>query len=492
MSATMLKVLVIHPSDDLIKSVTIVNSQNKKAGPFDFALFIGDVFTKDHINLDELEPDIPIYFTQAKDESINLSKLHSNFTYLGDIGIYQLHNGLKIGFVGDCTKKYPEEDIIKVFKDQTLDIVLSKLWPDAIAKEEKLLLSADQRLDVILDSKPQYWFACGNGKGLYFKREPYSIDGRVTNFISLAEMGSGRFWYALSISKTPKVVSEPVGKRPIADSGSSKRPLDGSTNSNSKKKSQQMNTPFEVLPESCFLCLSNPNFELHMVVAVAKTCFISITKGPLPTRSKDGFSGHGMIVPIEHFPTLRALVYSKDSNGKVQESDVYLELHQIQLSLVAMFRSLGNNSTVFWEISRKRSVHAHLQFLPVPDSLISAFQKTLDSQIEYMKRLGSESIEYIKFSQNDDLDELYETINSQDYVLFTIYEKNTVTKYLIKLGTDENKFFDAQFPRKVIAVLLDLKNRIHWSKCKQTRDVESAEKAAFKSAYEKFDIMRQQ
>lgn len=495
MSEQMFKVLVIHPSVDLIKSVNIVNAQNKKAGPFEFALFVGDVFRKDYNDFDKLKPDIPIYFTQSKDEHIDYKSLDSKFTFLGELGVFKMSNGLKIGYVGDSSKKFTKEDIVNKFKDQTLDIVLTKNWPDAIAKEEKLILSADLRLNSIIDSsKPQYWFACGNEKGIYFKREPYSIDGRITNFISLAEMGSGRFWYAFQINPTPKQLTEPAGKRPVIDPVNSnlpKRPLDLSTNSDTKRKPQPVDKPFEGLPESCFLCLSNPRFELHMVVSVANTCFLSITKGPLPLKNEYGFSGHGMIVPIEHYPTLRALAESKDGNSKLQESDVYLEIIKIQRSLVSMFRSLGPYSTVFWEISRKRSVHAHLQFLPVSDSLVNFFQKTLDSQIDFMSKTGSERIAYTKFESNDNFDELYETINSQDYVLFTVFSNDSATKYLIKLGTNENKFFDAQFPRKVLAVLLNLKNRIHWSKCKETRDDESAEKSAFKSAYESFDIMRQ-
>jgi hypothetical protein len=490
------KVLVFNPSTENIeKAVQLVNAQNKKAGPFEFSLFLGDNFTNPKTDLASLNPDIPIYFTKGEKKILDTSNLHHNFSYLGEIGVHKLSCGLKIGYVYGNLKEHSSEDIIAKFRGQQVDILITYLWPDAIAKEEKLLLCGDTKLDSLIDAvKPQYWFACGGDKGRYFERKPYSIDGRITRFISLATMDLGRWYFAFNISLNPLIPQGiKLSDHPTTSTRGLKRNdahFDEDKDILLKKKNALSNSNAEVTQKPCFLCLSTPNFELHMVISVGNLCFLTISRGPLTLKKELGFSGHGMIVLIEHYPTLRSYVQSGDNNEKVEDSAVVKEITKYETSLVSMFRSLGNYSVIFWEISRKRSVHGHIQFVPVDDRIILNFQKVLESQIQYDKKLYPEPLHFIKFTKDDDLTELNDVINTQNYVLFTVYERSNVIKYLIKLGTDDDKYFDSQFPRKVVAVLLNLKNRIHWLKCKETREEESVQKANFQDKYHDFDVMK--
>lgn len=492
-----IKVLVLNPLPSQVdKAVKIVNIQNEKAGPFDFSLFLGDVFLDQEANIETLNPKIPIYYSEGEKNVTVTEKLPDSFTYLGKVGTYKLVNGLTIGFVSGNLENYTSEDISRKFEGKEVDILMTYHWPEAIAKEEKLVLCGNKKLDSLINIvKPRYWFASGTPKGRFFEREAYSIDGKITRFISLSTMGEGRWWYAFKIELDPFNDNKiKVGFPPTLNTEDNvirvnKRPLEEEDNiikKNSKGKSELLS----VTPAACFLCLANPNFELHMVISVANLSYLTISKGPLTLKKPLGFSGHGMIVPIEHYATFREYVHHKESHLKVEDSALASEVTKLQKSLVAMFRSLGEYSVVFWEISRKRSVHCHLQFVPVHDCVINNFERTLRKQIEYDKRLYPEPLLYQKFVEgNDNLDKLSTIINNQNYVLFTLYEKGSVTKYVIELGTDEDKYFDAQFPRKVMAVLLNLRNRIRWDKCTESRDEESLQKGKFQQAYRPFDIM---
>lgn len=501
MSEGKLKVLVLNPiSSNLEKAVQIVNLQNKKAGPFAFSIFLGDILGNSEEDIQLLTPDIPIYFTSGENK-INpehLKNLNSNFHYLGEIGIFKLVSGLKIGFISGHITDITGEQIDNKFKNQTnIDILITYQWPEAIAKEEKNILSGDKKLDVLINTaKPRYWFSAGGTvKGKFFEREAYKIDEKITRFVSLATMNEGRWWYAFNINIDPDddlntFQNMKIGTSPIVTSISNlpKRPIESVSGLNNKNKKSKLRAT-EVTPSSCFLCLANPSFELHMVISVANLSYLTISKGPLTLKKPLGFSGHGMIVPIEHYPTLRKYVYEKQPNCKVENSEIYLEINKFQESLAKMFKTLGDYSIIFWEISRLRSVHCHLQFVPIPNNIIPYFEKTLKNQIKYDKKMYPEGLEYTKYDESADMSDLYEIINSEDYVMFTLYEKFGITKYVIKLGNDENRYFDAQFPRKVMAVLLNLKNRIRWDKCTETIDEENTQKTKFQEAYRPFDIM---
>lgn len=499
MSVEKLKILVLNPlSANVEKAVKIVNVQNKKVGPFDFSLFLGDVFNDSQEKIDSLDPDIPVYYSEGEIPLTLVSeKLVSKLHYLGRIGIYKLVNGVKIGFVWGNINDLTAEHINEKFKGiDDIDILITYHWPDAIAKEERLLLVGNKKLDGLIDLvRPRYWFSAGGTvKGRFFERKPYKIDGKITRFISLATMNEGKWWYAFQLNKNPDDDNLDI-EVSLPPKVITKRPLDSNDDSVISESNKRIDTvqklpALEVTPQNCFLCLSNPQFELHMVISVADSCYLTVSKGPLTLKKPLGFSGHGMIVPVEHFPTLRDLVHQKDSSAKVENSEVFLEINKFEKSIVEMFNSIGDYSVVFWEISRKRTVHFHVQFVPVHNNKIPYFEKTLRGQIEYDKRLYTERLRYKKFVVNkDDMTELNDVINNQDYVMFTLYERMGVTKYLITLGNDDDKFFDAQFPRKVMAVLLNLKNRVRWDKCTEKHEEESLQKEKFQEAYRSFDIM---
>lgn len=501
MSNDKFKVLVLHPSlSDVEKCVKIANLQNKKAGPFEMSLFLGDVFNgSENGTYDSLKPDMPVYLMAGQQQGIATEKMDKNFNCLKEMGIYKLVNGLRIGYICKDLKNYTTDQIAEKFSSQEVDILMTYQWPEAIAHEEKLLLCGDKRLDCLIHTlRPRYWLACGNEKGKFFERKPYRIGNRVTRFISLATMAEGRWWYAFQIGLDEGDISKlSIGPAPVVEPATQtgkKRLLetDLSVDIHPKRKDPAFKSAVHVTPDNCFLCLSNPKFELHMVISVADMSYLTVSKGPLTLKKGLGFSGHGMIVPIEHYPTLRSYVHDKDSAMKVEDSPLVHEITKFQESLAKMFRSLGEYSVIFWEISRKRSIHFHSQFVPVSDRIIPLFEKALSGQIEYDRRYHPVPLEFTKFDTAGNVSELNTTINTEDYVLFTLYDKVGVSKYLIKLGNDDDRFFDAQFPRKVLAVMLNLKNRIRWNQCIETKEEESIQKAAFREHYARFDIMKKE
>lgn len=494
-----LKILVLNPSSkDINKAVKVTNSQQKKAGPFSFSIYLGDVCSKTPQEL-KYTPDIPIYYSEGENE-VNENKLNGeSFTYLGDIGRFKASNGLIIGFVnGHIDDKVSSDEIVRKLcsnePKKRIDILITYMWPEAIAKEEKLVLCGDVKLDkIITQIRPRYWFACGGEKGRFFEREPYKIDNDITRFISLATFNEGRWWYAFNIDlNTNDTGVVKLGKTPILDteeSSQKRRLVEDIESSNGTLLPKKPKTkPLVRTRANCFLCLSNPNFEKHMIITVGKYTFLTISKGPLTTREELGFSGHGLIIPFGHYPTLQS---TPDCQDGVHKSDICDEIVKFQDSLVQMFRSLGSYSVCFWEISRKRGVHFHNQFVPVSDNLVSLFEAALINQIEFEKQFNSEPITYKKYTEDNFNKEIYNKEDSEDHVLFTIYGKEGRTKYMIPLGTDENRYFDAQFPRKVLAVLLNLKHRIHWNKIIETEEEEASQKEIFRKKFKPFNFVLQ-
>lgn len=496
--------MILNPSPDILeKDIQICNTLERKSGPFGIKLFIGDLISQDDGDFPNTKTtaEQPIYFPEGIHNTSKVEKNSLGLKFLGQIGIKQDASGLKIGYITGNLQNLEVEDIksqISTGLDSYVDILITYQWPMLISNEQKLTTVGSQKLDFALDLlKPRYWFAVGNGVGRFYERLPFQWeDGRVTRFISLAKHGSKNKWlYAFNISLNPvddiKSVSQFGTKpQPIKKQLSQKRGrdtndsrIDNHTNGREKRQRQV------VTPDNCFFCLSNSKIELHMIVSIGKASYMTVAKGPLTYRTGPlGFSGHGLIIPIAHCATFLKYKENENLSCTVEETELYREMRMYQKSVSEMFSSLGNYATVFWEISRTHGVHFHTQFVPIPADLYGKFEETMKKQIDFASKKYGSKLSYIRLTNPAEDSKLLEVINSSDYMLITVRKSvQEITKYLFTLS-DQDSRVDLQFPRKIVAFLLNLGKRIHWDRCKESISEETEQRDTFQKKFKPFDF----
>ncbi|XP_013105082.2 CWF19-like protein 1 homolog [Stomoxys calcitrans] len=224
-----------------------VESINKKAGPFEILLCVGDFFSTDEKQNEELiayrnghkNIPVPTYILGPNNEKslefykdIEDGEICSNLTYLGKRGLYTLSSGTKIAYLSGIEKPngakdedyYFQLDDIEAVRNSCLvnkssasdyrgvDILLTSQWPYGVAEEGN---SNASKLIAFLcrDIKPRYHF-CGLSQK-YYEPAPYRLKSDqitqlelCTRFISLADVGNSnkhKYIYALSLTPVEKM-----------------------------------------------------------------------------------------------------------------------------------------------------------------------------------------------------------------------------------------------------------------------------------------------
>ena len=83
--------------------------------------------------------------------------------------------------------------------------------------------------------------------------------------------------------------------------------------------------------------------------------------------------------------------------------------------------------------------------------------------------------------------ELTKILDTSNYIMFTVCKNKTDRDYYIAPLIPE-KSIDIQFPRRVLAHVLNLPDRIHWDKCQQPKLKEMADCENFKSFYQNLTL----
>ncbi|CAM1328174.1 CWF19L1 (predicted) [Pycnogonum litorale] len=250
MSDSKLKVLIsgsVHGK--LNQLFTRVNSINKRNGPFDLLLCVGDFFGNDNVDWQKcldgvIKAPLQTYIlgpmsdaTVVLTSNSNGCELCENITYLGKKGLFTGSSGLKIayfsgresdGTYSDETITFSTSEAQSVIESianssnfQGVDILLSSQWPNGVEKYASPLEENDSDnfgssvvSYVAKMLKPRYHFVSYND--ILYERQPYrnhqvlAEDAQhVTRFISLSSLGntSKKKWlYAFSI--TPLVLMD--------------------------------------------------------------------------------------------------------------------------------------------------------------------------------------------------------------------------------------------------------------------------------------------
>ncbi|KAK3694358.1 CwfJ C-terminus 2-domain-containing protein-like protein [Podospora appendiculata] len=522
---------------------------------FSFAIVTGNLFSdaQDDDQLTallsgQLNIACPTYFTvgtlplppRIVEKIESDEEIAPNLHYLGKRSVTKTSEGVRIvalggmldtTIVGGQSKEqhlpfHTEDDAKALRGANNADILLTTAWPaevwknSARAKELKIDAAAAPSSQTIADLcaalKPRYHFAMSQGD-FFFEREPFFPEAAeeatggdkgvaITRFISMAPWANAakaKSMYAFTINRET-IITPPLGSTltPFYKSAPKKRNADqaefsrfsnanGHTHDNdSRRRKHRRDRSPPPGPERCFFCLSNPNLPTYMVCNVGDDAYLATAKGPLPSadtfkRFGLDFPGHIIITPLTHAPSL-----SIAAMGESESKKTYAEMKRFRESLQGMVssKSKGKLGAVTWEINRARNIHVHWQFLPVPAEMI---QRGL---VEAGFRVLAEDLDYGKFAvkEFDTADEV-----EGDYLRVWFWAENddvdggSVTGKSLLLRFDETIRFDLQFPRKVMAKLLELEKRVTWQEVAQSESEEMADVDAFRAAFKEWDFTLQ-
>ncbi|MDC6271076.1 CWF19 family protein [Acetobacter pasteurianus] len=486
------KILVLNPNpSNLDKVFRQANKLNVRNGPFDATVLLGDVFPKDQ-NIPNIELQESTYFAQGEEEElsadvseiVNESSASSSLVDIRDnlilakppFSIVKLVTGIVMMITSGPVLEETIEKFTKLNLPQ-VDVLFTYKWPEVIARDCELLLVGHQMVDELVKIvKPRYHFAVGRQEGKFYELEPFRWpSGEITRFISLGQEGSADKWfYAFNIDgSSSSSSSSEEDTKTINNPFTSKRKLTEDVQNLQSKK-----TKVAITPDQCFFCLSNPKTETHMIVSIGSHTYFTIAKGPLTRSNRDlPFSGHGIIIPIQHLPCLSS-----------KELEIQQEILRFQDSLIdAFFKRKPFLKLIFFEVNRPTNVHHHVQFIPVYESILNKFETSLNHRVQ----LNNE-----KFTRNQKLlFEKFTNVLKQEldscapgFIKFTVcLSKDEKETYIAKIQ-DLGRPIDIQFPRRVLAHMLRLPDRVQWDKCQQSKVKEMQDCEEFKEFYKEFEI----
>lgn len=469
---------------------------SEKSGPFDCIVILGPALNdvKDEI---PVKMPVPTFFTNGSklvsDEAGSIS-IDENSTLLNGIGIYQLSNGLKIGYLtGDENYlRQNEDEILTLFSKQEndgVDLLLTYQWSEAIAHGSTSSAGICLVDKVVKLLMPRYHFACSE-KNKFTELNPFQWNetSSITRFLNIAEYGSGAKWaYAFSLSlglNNDGLKIDNLSPNPYLQSNGKKHRLEEESTrlpSNIKKFRQ-------ILPEKCRFCFSNPDVEDHLIISISEHAYITAAKGPLtmPHGQMD-FSGHCLIIPIEHRTKLVA-----DTND-ITKTPTYTDMESYESKLVKMNFEKFQMSTIIFSINSENSVHFHKQVMPIPNYLIGKFVPALDRQVHFNNERNptNAKLNFKEFQGKKDLNYL-EFINDpqNNYLQFTIFENSSQPPKVYVASFDISKRIDLQFGRRVVAFMLHLPKRVKWDSpvCKQSKEEEQNEVTLFQKSFKDYEF----
>ncbi|KAJ8960251.1 hypothetical protein NQ318_003976 [Aromia moschata] len=389
-----------------------VETINKKSGPFDLLLCVGNFFginNKDFIpyRIGDKKVPIPTYILGPNQED-HVSQypsddsefeLCNNMYYLGKRGIYTDSKGLKIAYISGVSGKdtqgpwtYSEKEVSQLCdlcvrgksSFRGVDILLSSQWPQGIvAENSKISLSVNAASDLpsylCMKLKPRYLVA--GLEGVFYERPPFRCPSlgdhdttmeSVTRFIGLARVGNpnkDKWIYALSLTPMDKMKLSDLLQKTTDETPCpfNFQELESKIFKIKRKSSgpsqyfYDMNAPEDV--DRGKRKPKKPRIEFDQSKcwfclaspSVEKHLIVSVGNTAYLAAAKGGIvEKHFLICPIEHY-----------QSSLSQPAEVGKEISQFKES-IRKFYSKDGHIPVFFERNYKTS-HMQLQAVPIPE-----------------------------------------------------------------------------------------------------------------------------
>ena len=493
---------------------------------------------------------LPTYFTlgrrplpQAVQERLQKTdgEICPNLYFLGKRSMTKTSEGLRIVALGGSFSTptttaaskdafqpfHTEGDARALHGNHNADILITTNWPTSVRKGSSIEIPEDAQepmsepciAELCSILKPRYHFS--SSPSFFYEREPFfhphdnASKGSlsITRFISVAayrKTSQLKWLYAFSIDplqRTTYAVPPGATALPFVQASQKRGHLDsqqqgfqrfssgeGGDDASHGNKRRRMRPPPG--PDSCFFCLSNANLATHLITSIGNDSYLTTAKGPLPTWQTFPSlptPGHVLIIPLSHSPTSNSITPPDTRLSTYSEMNAYrLALQDFVASVSKM--ALG---TVCWEISRAENIHFHWQILPVPSQLIK------EGLVDAAFKVAAENAKYPALESRDIGDASGEVGDymriwswwGEDSVHAEAKEDGHQDEHRSKgheatmiLSLEAGIRFDLQFPRKVVAQLLGLEERVHWQDCAQNDAEEKRDADAFKKHFKAFDF----
>ncbi|ORY60232.1 CwfJ C-terminus 2-domain-containing protein-like protein [Pseudomassariella vexata] len=464
-------------------------------------------------------------------ENLHFLGKRSITTTSDGIRIVALGGNLDTSIVGGQSKEqllpyHTTSDATSLRGANKTDILLTSIWPAGVweksittlTPENQAAVSSTKEIaDLCAAIKPRYHFS-SSPVGFFYEREPFfyssavdetSTDKQVTRFISMAPFGNpakAKAMYAFNVqagetastiphgsTMSPFIVKSGIkrGSETVTNEGGYSRFGNGTNHHDGRHSKRRHHLP-PTGPSQCFFCLANANLETHMVESIGDSSYVAAAKGPLPSSNffaENGlnFPCHQLIISFAHNATIREIALDPEAEDPNEGLKTYKEMARFRETMQAMVakKSKFKLGAVTWEISRANNIHLHWQFLPVPIDLVRR------GLVEAGFKVEAENRRYPAF-QTQELDSAIDHVG--DFLRVWIWSDDGDTgiqgKELV-LHIDDSSRFDLQFPRKVLAKLLQLDNRFRWQDVVQSTQEETESANQFKEAFKPWDFTRE-
>lgn len=372
-----------------------------------------------------------------------------------------------------CSISLPESKTSSLDLIKKLDEVHEKLKADAQSKKLKQLISEQEDKALKEREKSSFFFDVKAGiakphetrrylshRNLSEMAPRYDDHGFQSESIGRAYDHAGKDLNSLGDDSGDEAEGQSKVKNESAHIETKKRKIDTSDNKASKRVSQ---ASVNLKEKSCWFCLSSPEVEKHLIVAIGNHCYLTLAKGGLVDE-------HFLLIPIEHIQSL----HSKENTAELRE-----ELALFKSSLINYFKkkSLG---VIFFE-RNFRSVHWQLQVIPISISKLQG----VTSRIKSLSKKHYNKCDYLDIPSNCSLSDVIPPGSPYLYWRVEPSRERFVSK--IELT---GSFFPVQLPRIILAdsEILDCKERIDWKKCTKTNDEYTQLVRGIKIEYSEFDF----
>ncbi|CAL7946098.1 unnamed protein product [Xylocopa violacea] len=498
-----------------------VEAINKKSGPFDFLLCVGNFFGENNMELEQYKAGmknipVPTYIIGPNSEidlgfypDVDGCEICQNLTYLGKRGLYTASSGLKIAYVSgvECNPSDPtsvtfnENDVMSIrqacLKGQPsfrgIDILMSSPWPMGITNLDPNKPNFKYQGSKLIawlaaQVKPRYHVSAL--EGIHYERPPYRNQSQqegsieiATRFIALSSVMNGekkKWLYALNLTPVDRTrLSDLVMK--TTDETDSPYPKSMLSNEPSSQKSEQpKRTQFfydmdsqEPTKRSKRSDGSNkrqkPEFDQAKCwfclssPEVSKHLVISVGTEVYVALARGGLvENHFLILPITHHQSVSIL-----------PKEVKDEMEEYKKAITEYYATM-DKVPVFFERNYKTS-HCQLQVVPVHKNQAPALKETFEEMAE------CNNFKISQLPPHTDLQQI-----AKPGVLYFYAELPGREKLYYRIKKD----FPLQFGREVLASdsILDLNDRVDWKDCQLDMEEETELAKRIRREFQPFDL----
>lgn len=220
--------------------------------------------------------------------------------------------------------------------------------------------------------------------------------------------------------------------------------------------------------EGCWFCLSNPNADVELVASVGEECYVALDKGPISDQ-------HVLVLPVEHYPCTQEV-----------PSSTFSEVERYLSALRSCFAASGRRLVGFERYLRLRKSggnHCHVNAIAVPTASADRARAAFD---EAAAKHGF-TLTHLPPATGEAAREAIRGVVGDGEYFVALLPDGSRLVHPVAYGERH----PLNYGREVLAELAGVPERADWKVCQSTPAEEQQRTAAFKAAFEPYDVMVQ-